>query len=65
VRIDATARELRAEQTVVRPLRTVVALRALPEQAAVVLGIRTGPPGAAPFSAPTGFEVVRLNLDPW
>jgi hypothetical protein len=62
MRIDVNARKLIAEQTVARPLGSVVALRALPEHGAVVLGLVSSLLGTFAPSIPGGFEVVRLEL---
>lgn len=59
-RIDVAARELRAELAFRRPLRGVIALRALPE--AVVLGLGASSSSFDPFATPDGgFEVVRVD----
>jgi hypothetical protein len=63
VRIDVPARELRAEQTFRRPLRAVIALRALPDREATVLGLGIPAPTSSfdPFGTDGGFEVVRVD----
>ena len=62
LRIDVAAREIRAEQPVRRPLRTVVAMQPLPEQGAIVLGIGTAPPMSSFALEDAGYEVWRLDL---
>jgi hypothetical protein len=61
--IDVTAREIRVEQAVRRPLRNVIALHVLPEQKAAVMGV--GAVGNEKYyssSTDAGYEVVRVDI---
>lgn len=62
--IDVAARTIRAEQRVLRPLRSVIAMHVLPEQSAAVLGVgAVGNNTFDPFNADAGYEVVRLDME--
>jgi hypothetical protein len=61
--IDVAAREVRVEQAVHRPLRSVVAMHVLEDQKAAVLGV--GAVGNEKYyssSTDAGYEVVRVDL---
>lgn len=61
---DVPSREVTFQEVVQLNIGQVVALRGLPEQAALVVGYRTGAANTYPYNdGGDGYEVVRLPLD--